>query len=108
MSQPHDSDHSARARRRSRVASRELTSKIAAEALLALHRPAPRVIHRRIAALWECLGLDSQTVRDWGVAKAVLSARWSLEEGRNWRPAMKRGAAMMATLEGAQTSRTMG
>ena len=49
----------------------------------------PRLIHRRIAAVSERLELDPQTVRHWGLARAVLSACWSLEEGQDWQPAMQ-------------------
>jgi streptomycin 6-kinase len=55
---------------------------------------APRVIHDRIAALSGRLGIDRQTVRDWGLVRAVLSACWSLEEGQDWEPAMQCAAAL--------------
>jgi streptomycin 6-kinase len=50
---------------------------------------APPLIRRRVAELSERLGFDIPTISDWGVAHAVLSACWSLEEGQDWMPAMK-------------------
>lgn len=43
---------------------------------------------QRISILSERLGLEKQRIRDWGLAHAVLSAWWSLEDNSDWRPAM--------------------
>ncbi len=40
-----------------------------------------RRLQRRISILAEMLGLDRQRLRYWGMAQAVLSACWSLEDG---------------------------
>jgi streptomycin 6-kinase len=55
-----------------------------------LAQPDPRATQaRRIAILAEELGFDRQRLRAWGLAQAVLSAVWSLEdEGYGWEPAI--------------------
>lgn len=46
---------------------------------------AGRILARRIAQMAEQLGFDAQRLRDWGIAQAVLSAWWSLEDhGHGW------------------------
>lgn len=46
-----------------------------------LHRPDPvRVTERRIAQLSDELGLERARVRGWGLAQAVLSAWWTIED----------------------------
>jgi streptomycin 6-kinase len=46
-----------------------------------LTRPDPvRLTGRRIAILAERLGFERERVRDWGLAHAVLSAWWTIEE----------------------------
>lgn len=48
-----------------------------------------RLQARRIAMLAEALGLDRERLRAWGVAQAVLSAWWSLEDhGHGWEEAI--------------------
>lgn len=51
-----------------------------------LDSPDPRAtMQRRIAQLAEELGLDRVRIRGWGLAQAVLSAWWSMEDhGRGW------------------------
>ena len=55
-----------------------------------LERPRPdRVLARRVAQLAEELGFDPERIRSWGVAQAVLSSIWSLEDhGGGWEPAI--------------------
>lgn len=40
-----------------------------------------RVLTRRVDLLAEALDLDRARVRDWGMAQAVLSAWWIIEDG---------------------------
>jgi streptomycin 6-kinase len=47
-----------------------------------------RKTQRRISILSERLGIDRTRVRDWGLAHAVLSAWWSLEDNSSWEYAM--------------------
>jgi streptomycin 6-kinase len=48
-----------------------------------------RFLARRIDQLAERLGFERQRIRDWGLAQAVLSAWWSIEdEGSGWEPAL--------------------
>ncbi len=50
-----------------------------------LERPDPvQVTQRRIAILAEGLGFEQDYVQAWGIAHAVLSACWSLEEQDGW------------------------
>jgi streptomycin 6-kinase len=51
-----------------------------------LQRPDPgRVMARRIDQLAEALGIDRARIRGWGLAQAVLSAWWSVEDhGYGW------------------------
>jgi streptomycin 6-kinase len=51
-----------------------------------LSRPDPvRLTERRIAILAERLGFERERIRAWGLAHAVLSAWWSMEDtGRGW------------------------
>lgn len=44
-----------------------------------------RLLERRVALLAEQLGFDRARIRGWGIAQAVLSACWSIEDqGRGW------------------------
>lgn len=51
----------------------------------------PRIQARRVDQLVDLLGFDRQRIIGWGIAQAVLSACWSVEDGGDWLPAM--GAA---------------
>lgn len=53
-----------------------------------LKTPAPRrLLARRLDILSEELALDRARLRGWGVAQAVLSAVWSVEDGESgWQP----------------------
>ena len=55
-----------------------------------LERPDPvAMTTRRIAILAEELGFERARIRNWGLAQAVLSACWSIEdEGYGWEPAI--------------------
>lgn len=55
-----------------------------------LERPEPgRILNRRLEIFADVLGFDKQRLRAWGVAHAVLSAWWSLEDhGHGWEGAM--------------------
>lgn len=56
--------------------------------ILAAARP-DRFLARRIDQLVERLGFERDRIRDWGLAQAVLSAWWSIEdEGSGWEPAL--------------------
>ena len=56
--------------------------------LLAMPRPG-RVLARRVQQLADELGLDRARLRGWGLAQAVLSAWWSIEDhGHGWEPAI--------------------
>ena len=65
----------------------------------------PLLIRHRVAALSELLGFERQAIADWGVAHAVLSACWSLEEGRDWQIAMQCAADLIGTRGGAHEFR---
>lgn len=43
-----------------------------------------QVLERRIAIMSERLGLDTRRIGMWGVARGVLEACWSIEEGEDW------------------------
>jgi streptomycin 6-kinase len=48
-----------------------------------------RFLARRIDQLAERLGFERYRIRDWGLAQAMLSAWWSIEdEGSGWEPAL--------------------
>ena len=50
-----------------------------------LERPDPvRLTQRRIAVLSERLGLEREIIRAWGIAHAVLSAWWSVDDQDGW------------------------
>jgi streptomycin 6-kinase len=55
-----------------------------------LNWPQPgRILARRVDQLSEELGIDRQRLIGWGVAQAVLSAWWSIEDhGHGWEEAM--------------------
>ena len=44
-----------------------------------------RITKRRIDILHERLGFERERVREWGLAHAILSAWWSIEENGDWR-----------------------
>lgn len=51
-----------------------------------LELPDPgRVIARRVDQLAEGLGMERARVRGWGIAQAVLSACWSVDDDHDWR-----------------------
>jgi streptomycin 6-kinase len=50
----------------------------------------PKIQARRIAILSERLGFDRQRLVCWGIAQAVLSAWWTIEDGgTDWQPAIR-------------------
>jgi streptomycin 6-kinase len=53
-------------------------------------QPNPQqIMERRVYLLAEELGIERERVRGWGVAQAVLSAWWTVEEnGNDWEPAL--------------------
>jgi streptomycin 6-kinase len=55
------------------------------------YRPdAGRILARRVDRLAEMLNLDRQRLIGWGIAQAVLSAWWSVEDhGHGWQPALR-------------------
>jgi streptomycin 6-kinase len=60
-----------------------------------------RVLARRVDQLSEQLGFDRQRLIGWGIAQAVLSAWWSIEDqGYGWEPAIQ-CAETLAALPGA-------
>jgi streptomycin 6-kinase len=65
--------------------------------LLRLPQPG-RLIARRVAQLAEGLGMERARVRGWGIAQAVLSACWSLDDGddADWRHAFACGEYVAA------------
>ncbi len=53
------------------------------------HPGRPRILARRIGLLSDVLGFDRRRLRDWGLAQAVLSGWWSIEDhGRGWEQAI--------------------
>ena len=63
-----------------------------------LLNPAPEIIHwpdlkevqmRRLRVLEETLSIDRERLASWSFVRAVLSAIWSLEDGEDWRHAIK-------------------
>ncbi len=48
-----------------------------------------QITERRINILSERLGFERERIREWGVAHAVLSAWWSLEDRVNWEYSMR-------------------
>jgi streptomycin 6-kinase len=56
------------------------------------------ITRRRIDILHEWLGFERERIREWGLAHAVLSAWWSIEEHGDWRYAA-RFAEMIAELD---------
>jgi streptomycin 6-kinase len=58
----------------------------------------PAVAASRVAQLADLLGFDRLRVRDWGFAQAILSACWSVEEGRSPNPRWLRIAGTLAGL----------
>jgi len=57
--------------------------------LLAMADPG-RVMARRVDQLAEALGIDRARIRGWGLAQAVLSAWWCIEDsGSGWEPTIE-------------------
>ncbi|MDQ2687706.1 MAG: aminoglycoside/hydroxyurea antibiotic resistance kinase, partial [Armatimonadota bacterium] len=58
--------------------------------------PHPKdVLARRIAIFAENLGLDPARIRAWGMAQAVLSAWWTVEDhGHGWESAIALAALL--------------
>ena len=55
------------------------------EPRLTAETPPVRILERRVHQLSEELGFDRERLRAWGLAQAVLSAWWSIEDhGRGW------------------------
>jgi streptomycin 6-kinase len=62
--------------------------------ILAADQP-DRFLARRIDQLAERLGFPRYRIRDWGLAQAVLSAWWNIEdEGYGWEPALRCAEAL--------------
>ena len=56
----------------------------------------PEVLARRLAIFADELGYDRDRLRDWGIAHAVLSACWSVEdEGDGWQDAIATARILM-------------
>lgn len=58
---------------------------------------APKMLARRVAILGEMLGLTRESIREWGIAFAMLSAAWGVEDGETDENALA-VAAMLAAL----------
>ena len=59
-----------------------------------------RLMVRRVAQLSDELGFDRQRVTGWGIAQAVLSACWSVEDhGHGWEPAIACAEALTALMD---------
>ena len=56
------------------------------------------ITRRRIDILQERLGFERERIREWGLAHAILSAWWSIEEHGDWRYALD-FAEMIAILD---------
>lgn len=50
---------------------------------------------RRVAILSERLGMEPESIRDWGICHAVLSACWSLEDKGDWTYAIRCAGVIM-------------
>ena len=50
---------------------------------------AVQITERRIDILSERLGFERERIREWGIAHAVLSAWWSLEDTMDWKYSMR-------------------
>ena len=58
------------------------------------------ILARRIAIFAAVLGLDGARIRAWGLAQAVLSAWWSMEDhGHGWEPALALAGLLAASPE---------
>jgi streptomycin 6-kinase len=57
-----------------------------------------RLTRRRIDILYEHLGFERERIREWGVAHAVLSAWWGIEDNTGWEYSLA-FAEMLADLE---------
>lgn len=67
--------------------------------LFGLRRPV-ELLSRRLDTLAAELGLDRARLRGWGLAQAVLSAWWSIEDhGAGWEPAVELFRLLSATRE---------
>lgn len=58
----------------------------------------PQITRRRIDILHEHLGFERERIREWGLAHAVLSAWWGIDDNTGWEYALA-FARMMAELE---------
>jgi streptomycin 6-kinase len=56
-----------------------------------------RITKRRIDILYERLGFERERIREWGLAHAILSAWWGIEDNTGWKYSM-RFAEMIADL----------
>ncbi|HEX8720977.1 MAG TPA: aminoglycoside phosphotransferase family protein [Pyrinomonadaceae bacterium] len=62
-----------------------------------LNTPDPvRVTERRVAQLSEALGVERERVRGWGLAQAVLSAWWTVEDGGEFKESDLAAAEVLA------------
>jgi streptomycin 6-kinase len=58
----------------------------------------PRITKRRIDILHEHLGFERERIREWGLAHAILSAWWGIEDNTGWDYALA-FARMIAELD---------
>jgi streptomycin 6-kinase len=56
------------------------------------------ITRRRIDILHERLGFERERIREWGLAHAVLSAWWGIEDNTGWEYSLA-FAEMLADLE---------
>ncbi|HYO49089.1 MAG TPA: aminoglycoside phosphotransferase family protein [Chloroflexia bacterium] len=64
---------------------------------------ASRILARRVDQLAEELGLDRERLISWGLAQAVLSAWWSIEDhGYGWEPAIAVAEALAGIRKGTR------
>ena len=55
---------------------------------LSKYKEIQRLTERRIAILSERLGFEKERIREWGIAHAILSAWWGIEDNTGWEYAM--------------------
>jgi streptomycin 6-kinase len=68
--------------------------------LIASEQHLDRLMARRVAQLSDELGFDRQRVTGWGIAQAVLSACWSVEDhGHGWELAIACAEALAALID---------
>ena len=51
---------------------------------------------KRITILSEMLGIERERIRAWGICHAALSAWWNLEDGGDWRYAIRCAEVIMS------------